>query len=104
MRQAATIVLLLAVTCARAGEEPRAIIARAVNAVGGEANLTQARALQSKIRGTFYDRGVKESAIHGVKFTETLITQLPTQFKRSLALETVGQRLIVIDVLNGANS
>jgi len=95
------VFLLLVVGPARSGEDPQAIIARAVQALGGEANLVQARAVQAKIKGTIYDPGVKESFTEGAKFTGEVITQLPTQEKVSLHVETAAGRLIEIRVLNG---
>jgi len=99
-----SLVLVLMVSVARPGEEPQTIIARAVQAAGGEANLDRAQAMQAKIQGTFYDPGVKESPIEGAKFTGELITQLPTQVKLSVDTEAAGMRVILIRVLNGPKS
>ncbi len=99
-----TLILLLAGSAARSGEEPPAIIARAVQALGGEANLSRARAVQAKIKGTLYDPGVKESLIDGAKFTGELITQLPAQVKYSIDAEAAGLRVSIMSVLNGHKS
>ena len=53
-----TVVVILAVSAAQSAEEPQAIITRAANALGGEANLSRAGAMQAKIKGTLYDPGV----------------------------------------------
>jgi hypothetical protein len=87
-----------------AEEEPRAIIARAVQAVGGEANLLRARAVRTKIKGTFHDPSMKGSILEGAKFTGELITQLPTQVKLSLFIDTAAGRQGLIQVLNGNKS
>jgi hypothetical protein len=100
----ATTLLLLTVSAAQSGEEPQATIARAVKALGGEANLSRGRAVQAKIKGTLYDPGVKESLIEGAKFTGELITQLPAQVKLSYDAETAGMRVSLIQVLNGHKS
>jgi outer membrane lipoprotein-sorting protein len=97
-------ILLLTVPTAQSGEEPEAIIARAVKALGGEANLSRARAVQAKIKGIHYDPGVKESLVDGAKLTGELITQLPTQVKLSIDAETAGVRVSLIQVLNGRKS
>ncbi len=68
-----TAILLLTVSAAQSGEEPQATIARAVKALGGEANLSRGRAVQAKIKGTYYDPGEKESLVNGAKFTGELI-------------------------------
>lgn len=99
-----TLLFLLTVSAARSGEEPHATIARAVKALGGEGNLSRAKAVQAKIKGTLYDPGVKESPIDGSKFTGELITQLPAQVKFSLDVETPGMRVSLISVLNGHKS
>jgi hypothetical protein len=99
-----SIFLLLAMSPARSGEEPQAIIPRAVKALGGEANLIRARAVQAKIKGTLYDPVMKESPLQGAKFTGELIAQLPAQYKQSMQIEAVGIRLTVIRVLNGQQS
>src|SRR5438105_2902703 len=92
-----TAILLLTVSAAQSGEEPQAIIARAVKALGGEANLSRGRAMQAKIKGTLYDT-------EGAKFTGELITQLPAQVKLSIDAETAGVRVSLIHVLNGHKS
>src|SRR5262245_5563316 len=95
------VVLLLVLSPARSEEEPQAILMRAINALGGEANLTRAKAIRAKIQGTLYDSGVKESPLQGAKFTGELITQLPTQVKLSMDIDFGGQHLLVVQVLNG---
>jgi hypothetical protein len=99
-----TIIVLLAVSAARSGEEPQAIIARAVQAQGGAANLSRARAVQTKIKGTYYDPSVKESLVDGAKFVGELITQLPTQVKLSIDADAAGMRISLTSVLNGRKS
>jgi hypothetical protein len=89
---------------ARSQEQPQAIVARAVQAVGGEANLIRARGVQAKVKGTFHDPIMKGSILEGAKFTGELITQLPNQAKVSLLVETVGGPFSVIRVLNGNKS
>lgn len=99
-----TLFLLLAVNPGRSAEEPQAILARAVKALGGEANLSRSRAVQAKIKGTIYDPGVKESVVDGAKFTGELITQLPNQAKLSIDAEAAGMRVSIVSVLNGHKS
>lgn len=97
----ATLLLLLSVSPARSGEAPEAIIARAVEALGGEANLTRARAVQAKMKGTIYDPGMKDSFPRGVTFTGELSSQLPSQQKISMDIDLGGQHLLLVQVLNG---
>lgn len=100
----AMILIVPAATLARSEEAPRAIIARAVQAMGGEANLLRAHAVQAKIKGTFHDPSMKGSILEGAKFTSEIITQLPSQVKVSLVLETTAGRQGLIQVLNGKKS
>jgi hypothetical protein len=99
-----TILLLQAISPARSGEEPAALIARAVKAQGGEENLYRAGAVQAKIKGALYDPGMKESPLQGAKFTGEVITQLPSQYKQAMEIEAPGLRMLVIQVLNGSKS
>jgi hypothetical protein len=92
----------LAGSPARSEDAPQAIIVRAVQAVGGEANLLRARAVKVKTRGTFHDPA--KSILDGAKFTGEVIAQLPTQVKDSLFVETAGGPFSLIRVLNGNRS
>src|SRR5260370_39345532 len=94
-----TAILLLTVSAVQSGEEPQATIARAVKALGGEANLSRGRAVQAKIKGTLYEPGIE-----GTKFTGELVTQLPAQVRLSIDAETAGVRVSLIRVLNGHKS
>ena len=98
------IIVLLADNPAKSEETPQTTIARAVQAVGGETNLIRARAVQAKTKGTFRDPTMKGSILEGAKFTGEVITQLPTQAKVSLLVETVGGPYSIIQVLNGNQS
>jgi hypothetical protein len=81
------------------------LIARAVKVQGGEENLLRARTVQAKIKGAFHDPGMKESPLHGAKFTGEFIAQLPTQYKQSMQIEGPGLgALVIIQVLNGPTS
>jgi hypothetical protein len=92
---------VLMVSPARSAEEPQTIIARAVEALGGEANLSRAKAVQEKVKGTIYDPGVKESLVDGAKFSGELITQLPDQVKFFVQVDTAAGRQSWTHVLNG---
>src|SRR5207302_9100174 len=99
-----TVLLLLTAAPALFSEEPQAILARAIQAQGGEAILSRARAVQAKIKGILYDPGAKESLIDGAHFTGELITQLPNQVKQSLHADTGAGRVMEMRVLNGHKS
>jgi hypothetical protein len=92
---------VLMVSQARSGEEPQTIIARAIESKGGEANLSQAKAVQAKVKGIIYDPGVKESLVDGAKFSGELITQLPDQVKLFVQVDTAAGRVSWTHVLNG---
>jgi hypothetical protein len=97
----AMVLQLLATRPVACAEPPQEIIARAVQALGGEENLSRARAVRVRIKGTFHDPGVKESPVEGSRFSGELITQFPAQVKLSIQAETVAGRLSEIRVLNG---
>ena len=75
----AIVLPLLTINQAASAESPQEFIARAVKAVGGKENLSRARAIRVRIKGTYYDPGVKESLVEGVRFSGELVTQPPRQ-------------------------
>jgi hypothetical protein len=95
------VVPLLTISSTASAESPQEILARAVKALGGEENLSRARAVRVKLKGTFYDPGMKESLVEGVRFRGELITQLPRQEKLALQVDTAAGLLRETRVLNG---
>src|ERR1700730_2177257 len=72
-------------------EEARAVIRRGIQAQGGEALLSRAKAMQVKGSGF-----LKEA-----RYTSSLLKQLPALYKDVTHFEGPDQRLTVIIVLNG---
>jgi hypothetical protein len=78
----------------RAAGDPRAIVARAVQAEGGEEKLSQDAAVHSRIKG-------KISQLDGAGFTGEVWTQAHDQFKNVIRVEGGGQKITLTQVLRG---
>lgn len=94
--------LPLGVLCAGApivggADEPRAVITRAIEAVGGQARLSQLRATHVRVKGILHE-------LDGAAFTGEMATQLPNQFKLGLQAETNGVRVVTTYVLSGGKA
>jgi hypothetical protein len=101
MRRSAWVVvlagLLLAQSAARAQseEEARAVIAKAVQAHGGEEKLTRLRAVGTRTLGTMYVNN------DSVPFTAETTVQVPGQVKNVLECELQGKKRRIVQVING---
>ncbi len=91
-------ILITAPGRAWTAEDPQAIIAKAVKAMGGEAAIAQTKATQSKIKGVLHDGG------EGTPYTGEIFAELPTRFKLAFQLEVGGTPLNVTEVLAGTNA
>src|SRR5262249_46777252 len=91
------LVVLGALGPARAEEpaEPRAVIDRAVTAMGGAEKLARYRAVVGKAKGTFAGLG------QTVDCTVTGVTQLPGQRRLGIDFEFLGIPVGYLQVLNG---
>lgn len=74
--------------------EARALIARAITAHGGEANLTRFRAAQEKTKGAFFPTGRE------APFTQELSVQLPDRLRNVLRVEVENRKLTIIQILD----
>ena len=77
-----------------AADDCDAIIAKAVKAYGGVANLTKHAASKSKNKGTLYI-GVD------LPFTQDISIQHPNKFREEMELEANGQKVAVITAFDG---
>jgi len=95
MRSSSTVAaVFLFAALARAQDDPRALVERAVRAQGGEARLAKSRAGQTRVKGTLFLQA-------DVPFTKEVLYQLPDQIKDVLTAEVEGQKLTVTTVFNG---
>lgn len=78
---------------ARTQDEPRALIAKAVEALGGEAQLGRLKAVHTKLKGVLQE-------LDDATFTGEVFTQLPGQFKLVLHIDVNNMRLSTTQVLN----
>jgi hypothetical protein len=77
-----------------AADDPRAVIAKAIEAIGGIDKASAAKAEQVKVKGVWYEMG------GGVKFTGEIITQLPEQDRAHIEFDINGTKMEIIQVLN----
>jgi hypothetical protein len=77
-------------------DEPRAVIDRAMKAMGGEAKLAQLQAVQTKIKGTLHAAG-------GLPFTADTFSQPPDQYKHAMQYDRGGTLSTQIQVYSGDN-
>jgi len=87
--------LLGAANRVRAQEDARAMVVRAVQAHGGEANLAKIRADLVKIKGSLTYKGEK------VPFVAETLVQLPGQFKNTMTFHFPNNESTLVQVLNG---
>jgi hypothetical protein len=90
-----TIGLLFAASpWARAQEDAKAILDKAVNAHGGADKLGKVKLLQSKAKG-------KIEAFGGLEFTQESMVQHPDKLKEVIHLNVNGQQVDVTTIYNG---
>jgi hypothetical protein len=85
---------LLLTTGARADDETKAIITRAIKAHGDEEAQTKYKAGQTRAKG-------KIELFGGLEFTQEASFMLPDKIKEVVEMEVMGQKLRVISVFNG---
>jgi hypothetical protein len=85
---------LLLTAGARAEDEAKAVIAKAIKAHGGEEAQTKFQAGQTKAKG-------KIELLGGLEFTQETSFMLPDKFKETVDMEVMGQKLHVVSVVNG---
>src|SRR5262249_40754040 len=91
------VVLLASVPGSRAADEdPKAIVAKAIKAHGGEDDLAKYKAAQATNKGKITLPGVGE-----VEFTQNLSYMLPDKIKDVMELSVGGQKINVVTVANG---
>jgi hypothetical protein len=92
----ALLVLMVGSACVHAADDdPKAVIDRAIKAMGGEAVLGRARAFELKMEGAVYS-GTEKLPFHAVA-----LTQLPDQFKHVMEYERQGRKVSQVQLFNG---
>jgi hypothetical protein len=81
---------------ARAADEPKDILAKAIKAHGGEESLTKFQAAQTRNKGKIDIPGVGE-----VEFTQETAYMIPDKFKDAMELKVMGQTISVLTLING---
>jgi hypothetical protein len=89
-------VLLGAAVVRAADDDPKAVLARAIKAHGGEEALTKYKGGQSKNKGKITVPGVGE-----LDFTQEVAIMLPDKLKESLELDIANQKIRVVTIANG---
>lgn len=90
------LVVFAGAASARAADEPKDIIARAVKAHGGEDFLAKHKAGQAKNKGKITLPGVGE-----VDFTQETAHMLPDKFKEAFEMKVGGQTVSVLSLVSG---
>jgi hypothetical protein len=92
----APLALVLAPAAARAADEPKDILAKAIKAHGGEEYINKHKASQMKTKGKINIPGLGE-----VEFTQEVSTMLPDKFRESFEMTIAGQAINVLSIVNG---
>jgi len=87
-------VLALAAGLARAENDPKAAVTKAIKATGGEEKLSKLKATKMKFKGTIDIMG------NAAEFAAETVAQQPNQFRNEIKLDIMGQSLTIIQVLN----
>lgn len=90
------LLLVLAAGARAADDDPKALIAKALKAHGGEEALTKYKATQSKTKGKITLPGVGEA-----DFTQEAASMLPDKLKETMTLDLGGNKVNVVTVING---
>src|SRR5437899_2458149 len=77
-----------------AADEPQDIIAKAIQAAGGEAKLNKVQAVQTKTKGKIEFSG-------GRSFTQEVTYQVPNKFRDVTHVDDMGKQTTVTTVFNG---
>src|SRR6516164_5065377 len=94
-----SIGLLLGLTAGSraADDDPKAVLAKAIKAHGGEEALTKYKATQSKTKGKLFNLPV----IGEAEFTQEAASMLPDKAKETMTLDVGGQKVNVVTIMNG---
>jgi hypothetical protein len=92
-----TIIVLLGTATARAADEAQAIVQKAIQALGGDPQLRQARGVKLQIKGVVQE-------LDNAAFSGEVLSQYPSQFKAVLRVETNNVQLSMIQVLNATKA
>jgi hypothetical protein len=87
-------VLVLAAGARAAADDPKAIIAKAIKAHGGEEAKAKLKAAQTRAKG-------KIEVLGGIEFTQESAYMLPDKFKETVDTEVMGQKVHVVTVYDG---
>jgi hypothetical protein len=90
------LVLFGSSSAARADDEPKDILARAVKAHGGEEFLNKHPAARAQNKGKINLPGVGEA-----EFTQDVSYMIPGKFRDSMELTVAGQTIKVLTIING---
>lgn len=90
------LVVALAPDLARAADEPKDVIAKAIKAHGGEEFLSKNKAGQTKSKGKITLPGVGEA-----EYSQEVAYMLPDKFKDQMELKVAGQTLNILTIING---
>ncbi|HKI36859.1 MAG TPA: hypothetical protein VKA46_33715 [Gemmataceae bacterium] len=85
----------LLTAAARAEDDTKAILTRAIKAHGGEEARDKFKAGQTKAKG-------KIEILGGLEFTQEASFMLPDKFKEIVEMEVMGQKLRVVTAFNGS--
>jgi hypothetical protein len=89
------LVAVLAVAPVAGADDAAAVVKKAIDAHGGAAVLDRLRAGTSKLKGDMVVQGTP------LEFTGEVVYELPGKFRLRLDLEVGGQKLPVVQVVNG---
>jgi len=88
--------LILAPVAARADDDTKDILAKAIKAHGGEDVLTKHKAAQTKTKGKITLPGIGET-----DFTQEVSSMIPDKLRDALTLTINGQDITVLTIVNG---
>src|SRR4051794_8807315 len=89
-------VLFAFTPAARAADEPKVILDKAIKAHGGEEFLTKNKAARTKSKGKIELPGVGEA-----DYTQDVAYMIPGKFRDTMELKVAGQTITVFTLVNG---
>jgi len=92
----AAALLGLATRGPAADDDPKAIIAKAIKAHGGEETIAKLQAGQAKNKGKIDLPGVGET-----EFTQEIAYMMPDKLKDTFEIQVMGQKVTVVTLVNG---
>lgn len=88
--------LILTPVAARAADEPKDVLAKAIKAHGGEDVLTKHKAAQTKTKGKITLPGIGET-----DFTQEVSSMIPDKLRDTLELTVMGNTVTILTIVNG---